>query len=63
MPIRQSLLTLILFVLTSTLQAQDYFFKDKAPFDASIPSPEEFLERYTDLSFLRSMKGELGLAW
>ncbi len=22
---------------------QDYFFKDKAPFDASIPSPEEFL--------------------
>lgn len=23
--------------------AQDYFFKDKAPFDSSIPSPEEFL--------------------
>jgi len=43
MPIKQSLLTLILFVLTSSIQAQDYFFKDKAPFDASIPSPEEFL--------------------
>jgi len=43
MPIRQSLLTLVLFVLTYSLQAQDYFFKDKAPFDASIPSPEEFL--------------------
>ncbi len=23
--------------------AQDYFFKDKAPFDSSIPTPEEFL--------------------
>ena len=26
-------------------------------------TPKEFLERYTDLSFLRSMKGELGLMW
>ena len=23
--------------------AQDYFFKDKAPFDPKIPSPEDFL--------------------
>ncbi len=44
MPIKQSLRTLILIILTSSsLQAQDYFFKDKAPFDASIPSPETFL--------------------
>jgi len=43
MLIKKSLLALILFVLSSSLQAQDYFFKDKAPFDSSIPSPEEFL--------------------
>ena len=33
----------LLFFLCTTLQAQDYFFKDKAPFDNNIPSPEEFL--------------------
>lgn len=43
-PIHLSKLTFIVCVfsiLSST--GQDYFFKDKAPFDAAIPSPEEFL--------------------
>jgi hypothetical protein len=35
--------TLALFSLTVPLIAQDYFFKDKAPFDSNIPSPETFL--------------------
>ena len=43
MPIKQSLLTLTLLVFTSSLIAQDYFFKDKAPFNPEIPSPEQFL--------------------
>ncbi len=35
---------MVLFVImVSTAFAQDYFFKDKAPFDSNIPSPEEFL--------------------
>lgn len=38
-------LSQFLFVLfiTTTLPAQDYFFKDKAPFNPDIPSPEEYL--------------------
>lgn len=39
--------TLIVFALFSCIQlakAQDYFYKDFAPFDEKIPSPEEFLE-------------------
>ena len=32
------------FMIT-TLSAQDYFFKNKAPFNPDIPSPEEFLGR------------------
>ncbi|TVZ60340.1 zinc carboxypeptidase [Flavobacteriaceae bacterium MAR_2010_105] len=34
-----------LFLFAFTLNAQDYFFKDKAPFNPEIPSPEEFLGR------------------
>ena len=30
-------------LISVTTFAQDYFFKDKAPFNASIPSPETFL--------------------
>ena len=30
-------------LIGSTVQAQDYFFKDKAPFNKTIPTPEEFL--------------------
>ena len=30
-------------LITSATQAQDYFFKDKAPFNKTIPTPEEFL--------------------
>ena len=33
----------ILLCLSFSVQGQDYFFKDKAPFDTNIPSPEEFL--------------------
>ena len=29
--------------MVSPTLAQDYFFKDKAPFDSNIPTPEEFL--------------------
>ncbi|MDP5081377.1 MAG: M14 family zinc carboxypeptidase, partial [Winogradskyella sp.] len=38
-----SLLTLIGCFICSLSFSQDYFLKDKAPFDASIPSPEAFL--------------------
>ena len=31
--------------MVNTASAQDYFFKDKAPFNPDIPSPEEFLRR------------------
>ncbi len=34
---------LILFFTTFNAFSQDYFFKDKAPFDVKIPSPEAFL--------------------
>ncbi|MCO4821107.1 MAG: zinc carboxypeptidase [Flavobacteriaceae bacterium] len=32
-------------IMLTTLSAQDYFFKNQAPFDASIPTPEDFLGR------------------
>ena len=32
-------------IMVTTITAQDYFFKDKAPFNPDIPSPEEFLGR------------------
>ncbi|RLD28832.1 MAG: zinc carboxypeptidase [Bacteroidetes bacterium] len=35
--------TVALFFLTFPIVAQDYFFKDKAPFNSEIPSPETFL--------------------
>jgi hypothetical protein len=42
--IRQpSVIFSILFLLCIQLNAQDYFLKDKMPFDLSIPSPEAFL--------------------
>jgi hypothetical protein len=34
---------LAFFLTFSTSQSQNYYFNDKAPFDESIPSPEEFL--------------------
>ena len=37
------LIPFFLFFIALNLTAQDYFFKDKAPFDSKIPSPEEFL--------------------
>lgn len=37
------LLLLIFIICVHTGIAQDYFLKDKAPFDTEIPSPEEFL--------------------
>ena len=37
--------TVSFFLLFMSLNSfgQDYFFKDKAPFDSKIPSPEAFL--------------------
>lgn len=32
-----------MLIMVNTSFSQNYFFKDKAPFDSSIPSPEEFL--------------------
>ena len=34
---------ILLFCTCANLVAQDYFFKDKAPFNSEIPSPETFL--------------------
>jgi hypothetical protein len=31
------------FVIINSIVAQEYFYKDKAPFNAEIPTPEEFL--------------------
>jgi hypothetical protein len=31
------------FICINSIPAQDYFYKDKAPFNAAIPTPEEFL--------------------
>jgi len=39
----KQLLPFFLFFIVFNSSAQDYFFKDKAPFDTKIPSPEEFL--------------------
>ena len=30
-------------MICQTIMAQDYYFKDQAPFNADIPTPEEFL--------------------
>ena len=38
-------ITIALFLITFSIQSQDYFFKNKAPFNPDIPSPEEFLGR------------------
>lgn len=43
MQILKKLTALFLFFITFNAVSQDYFFKDKAPFDSKIPSPEEFL--------------------
>ncbi len=43
MRLKNKLLYVFLFLLSFQLTAQDYFFKDKAPFNPQIPSPEEFL--------------------
>ena len=43
MKIKNKLTFVFLFVLSFQLNAQDYFFGDKAPFDAKIPTPEAFL--------------------
>lgn len=39
----KQLLSLFFLFAVLNSSAQDYFFKDKAPFDAKIPSPEAFL--------------------
>ena len=39
----QSLFIALLFCSFQFSNAQDYFFKDKAPFNPEIPSPEAFL--------------------
>ena len=43
MQIKNKLTFVFLFVLSFQLNAQDYFFGDKTPFDAKIPTPEAFL--------------------
>jgi hypothetical protein len=43
MTVQKTLLTFSLFLLTLPITAQDYFLKDKTPFNADIPSPEAFL--------------------
>ena len=46
MKFAKHLFTMILCtIMVSQASAQDYFFKDKAPFNPDIPSPEEFLGR------------------
>jgi len=45
MPVKKIVLYLALSLFTLTLYSQDYFFKDKAPFNPDIPSPEAFLGR------------------
>ena len=34
---------IMLIIVVISVNAQDYFFKNKAPFNAQIPSPEAFL--------------------
>jgi len=43
MQILKKLTVLALFFTISNSFSQDYFFKDKNPFDSKIPTPEEFL--------------------
>ena len=43
MQIFKKLVVLVLIFTVSNLFSQDYFFKDKNPFDSSIPTPEQFL--------------------
>ena len=43
MKYRSVAFTLIILLLISPVLAQDYFLKDKGPFDPNIPTPEEFL--------------------
>ena len=51
--INQFYLTIVLsIIIVTSASAQDYFFKDNAPFNTTIPSPESFLgypigERHT----------------
>lgn len=46
MQLRKTLLAMVCStIMLTTLSAQDYFFKNQGPFDASIPSPEAFLGR------------------
>jgi len=46
MRLKNSVFAMILCtIMVSSLSAQDYFYKDKAPFNSNIPSPEEFLGR------------------
>ena len=43
MQILKKLSVLVIFFTISNSFSQDYFFKDKNPFDSRIPTPEEFL--------------------
>ena len=43
--IRRILLPLCIVFIINPIVAQDYFFKNEAPFNPDIPSPEEFLGR------------------
>ena len=43
MQILKKLTVLAIFFTISNSFSQDYFFKDKNPFDSRIPTPEEFL--------------------
>ena len=40
---KQLFALLCTFVIVGSIHAQDYFFKNQGPFNASIPTPEEFL--------------------
>lgn len=40
---RTMAITVLCIVMAFSVSAQDYFFEDKKPFDASIPTPEDFL--------------------
>ena len=43
MQILKKLIVFTVFFTVSNSFSQDYFFKDKNPFDSKIPTPEEFL--------------------
>lgn len=40
---KQISVIILFFMMTGSITAQDYFFKDNAPFNKTIPTPEEFL--------------------